>query len=126
MDDGEEFGRHDGVGLIAGTVTRIPDTDASGRPHKLPQIGWASLKSPSNGKEWRGTALEGVPPESAVYFVHSLTARPADSRNVLATSDYNGRSITAAIGDGSVRGCQFHLEKSGKVGLRILTRFLSL
>lgn len=58
--------------------------------------------------------------------VINICAHPSDARNVLATYDYNGRSITAAIADGAVQGCQFHPEKSGKVGLQILSQFLSL
>ena len=61
-----------------------------------------------------------------MYFVHSFGAYPADESALLATYEYDGAIIPAAIRSGSLFGCQFHPEKSGDVGLRILSRFLAL
>jgi len=125
LEVGEEFGEHHAFGLIRGRVKAIPNTTANGREHKIPHIGWTALQRPS-GREWTNTILENVEPGSTCYFVHSFTAVPEDPRNLLAVSDYNGRQVTAAVQEGRVFGVQFHPEKSGKVGLRIISRFLEL
>ncbi len=81
---------------------------------------------PNNGPDWSGTILEGVAPGTTCYFVHSFTAEPEDERYRLADCDYNGRRISAALRVGNVFGTQFHPEKSGETGLRILRNFLAL
>ena len=126
FDGGEEFGDHQGLGLIAGRVVAIPDTDADGRTHKVPHIGWTRLDTARGGREWDGTILAGLGADDWVYFVHSFTAMPADDRHRLADSDYGGRRISAAVRLGSLWGCQFHPEKSGPAGIAVLSRFLAL
>jgi glutamine amidotransferase len=126
LDRSEEFGVHEGLKLIPGTVTAIPSTRADGVPHKVPHIGWNELTSSASKGNWTGTILNGIPPGSCVYFVHSFTAVPLDPGHRLADCYYNGRLISAAISSGNVWGCQFHPEKSGSVGLRILRNFLTL
>jgi glutamine amidotransferase len=69
--------------------------------------------------------IDGVAPGATCYFVHSFTAESTDDRIRLADCDYNGRRISAALGVGNVYGTQFHPEKSGQVGLRILRNFLA-
>ena len=125
LEFSEEFGVHEGLGLIPGRVAAIPATTADGLPHKIPHIGWNELNFTAGTTDWRGTILEDVSPGNAVYFVHSFTAQPADIRHRLADCDYNGRLVAAAIRSGMVYGCQFHPEKSGNVGLRILKSFLA-
>ena len=97
-----------------------------GRPHKIPHIGWNALRRPNSGADWTGTILDGIEPGSTCYFVHSFTAEPEDARYRLADCDYNGRRISAALRVGNVYGTQFHPEKSGERGLRILRNFLAL
>jgi glutamine amidotransferase len=125
MDIGEEFGEHQGLGLIRGRVRAIAPTAADGRRHKIPHIGWNALAKPE-GMDWSGTILDGIEPGSTCYFVHSFTAEPEDDRYRLADSDYNGRRISAALRVGNVYGTQFHPEKSGERGLRMLRNFLAL
>ena len=125
MEIGEEFGTHDGLGLIPGRVREIERTTADGRMHKLPHVGWNRLR-PANGGTWAGTILADTGVGESVYFVHSFTADPADPHHRLADADYNGRSICAAIQVGSAFGTQFHPERSGEAGLNIIRRFLSL
>ena len=124
LEVGTEFGRHDGLGLIAGTVEAIPATGADGTSHKIPHIGWSPLARPAGGRAWAGTLLDGIPADSSVYFVHSFAAQPALPAHRLADTDYHGRAIAAAIGRDNLAGCQFHPEKSGPVGLRILANFI--
>lgn len=123
---GEEFGEHAGLGVVPGRVRAIPSTTADGCAHKIPHIGWSALVKPSADTEWAGTILAGVAPGTTCYFVHSFTAEPQDARYRLADCGYNGRQISAAIRAGNVYGTQFHPEKSGEVGLRILRNFLAL
>ncbi len=111
---GEEFGLHKGLGLIPGRVVsmRLVVPDAL----KLPQIGWNALSFAKPHPLFR-YIQEG----DQVYFVHSFHGTDcADS--LLATTEYGG-TITAAVGKANVLGCQFHPEKSGKVGLNILKAF---
>lgn len=125
LEIGEEFGEHRAFGLIRGRVKAIPNTTSDGRPHKIPHIGWAAL-NPPDGRSWDDTILAGIAPGSACYFVHSFTAMPEDSEDLLAVSDYNGRQVTAAVQTGRVFGTQFHPEKSGRTGLNIISNFLAL
>jgi glutamine amidotransferase len=125
LENSEEFGRHDGLGAIAGQVVPVPRTGAAGTPHKIPHIGWGPLQR-ADGADWTGTILGDVDEGDAVYFVHSFMAEPADPEMRVADTDYDGRAISAVIGRAPVFGCQFHPEKSGPVGLAILRRFLAL
>ena len=126
LDAGEEFGEHKGLGIIAGRVALIPDSDANGARHKIPHIGWNALAPRPDGATWKGSILEGIEPGSPVYFVHSFTAHPADPAKRLADTDYGGRTISAAVRSNNVSGTQFHPEKSGAIGLRMLENFLKL
>ena len=125
MDWSMEFGRHDGLGIIAGGVVPVPPLDQSGTPHKVPLIGWSSLELPSGRNNWDGTILRDITPGAATYFVHSFMAVPDAPIDRLAETDYGGVKVCAAISRGPVSGCQFHPEKSGDVGLSILNAFLA-
>lgn len=124
FDMSEEFGNHEGLGLIPGRVTAIPGTTTAGLPHKIPHISWNSLKATTSS--WEDTIFQDLPAESSMYFVHSFTAAPAQAEHRLADCDYNGRLISAAVRAGKVYGCQFHPEKSGEKGLRIIRAFTHL
>ena len=126
MEVGEEFGEHAGLGVVAGRVRAIPAMGTDGRAHKIPHIGWNELVKPSAATQWSGTILDGVPERSSCYFVHSFTAEPTDARYRLADCDYDGRCVSAALRAGNVYGTQFHPEKSGEMGLRILRNFLGV
>lgn len=124
LDSTEEFGHHEGIGLISGRVEAIPDRDATGNRHKLPHIGWNRLIFNEGSSEDK--LLSGVESGSYVYFVHSFSASPADQERRIADTEYNGCRISAIIKLGNLYGCQFHPEKSGKVGLNLITNFISL
>ncbi len=111
FEDSDEGRLCPGLGLIPGHVRRI-DT-----PLKLPHIGWNTLFYPRESPLF--TRLEAG---SAVYFVHSYAAVDVPPENLLAVTDY-GVTVTAAVGEGNVFGCQFHPEKSGEIGLQILRNF---
>jgi glutamine amidotransferase len=119
----EEFGDHEGLDIIPGSVVPIPKTTMQGQPHKIPFIGWNTLVQPA-ATAWSDSVLRDVQPGECVYLVHSFTAVPSETRHRLADCDYDGRLISASIRSGNVYGCQFHPEKSGAVGLRILSSFV--
>jgi len=126
MDSSQEFGSHAGLGLIRGQVVAVPSTTTAGDAQKIPHIGWNSLHPAAAGRSWNGPLLDHVREGDEVYFVHSYMATPSDPDHTLATCSYGGRAVTAVIGRNNVIGCQFHPEKSGAVGLRILKGFLAM
>ena len=124
FDESEEFGLHKGLGLIPGRVVKIPDTDADGHPQKVPHISWDPLYPGGGRTDFSGTALAALKPGEECYFIHSYEAKPVRDEDRLADTVYGGREICAAASHGSVLGCQFHPEKSGAVGLKIIEEFL--
>lgn len=126
MDEGEEHGFHEGLALVPGRVTAIPARKADGMLRKIPHIGWDSLCLPDGAPSWEGTLLSGVNLGDAVYFVHSYRAVPADEGHRLADCCYEGTKIAAVIRRDNLWGCQFHPEKSGPVGLKIIGNFLEM
>ena len=110
-----EYGEHEGLGLIEGEIRPIADVIPA--DYKIPHIGWNALHFEKNDCPLFRYLGEG----DHVYFVHSFYATNcADS--VVATSEY-GAPLTAAVAKNNVFGCQFHPEKSGNVGLKILRAF---
>jgi glutamine amidotransferase len=124
FDESEEFGATAGLGLISGRVVRIPGMTITGEPHKIPHIGWNELVLPAQRSSWQSSLLADVEPSEALYFVHSFMAEPALPEHRLADCRYGGILIAAAVKRDNVMGCQFHPEKSGEVGLKILRRFI--
>lgn len=126
FETSEEFGTHEGLGIVPGKVVAIPQTSATGSPHKIPHIGWNQLTLPSPRTSWEESILQNIASGASVYFVHSFTAVPTADSHRLADARYNGRLISACIRSGLLYGCQFHPEKSGPIGLNIIKNFLSL
>ena len=124
FDESEEFGLHKGLGLIPGRVVRIPDVDADGSPQRVPHISWEPLYPGGGRADFAGTALAQLCAGEECYFIHSYEAKPLQDADCLAYTTYGGRQICAAATHGSVLGCQFHPEKSGEVGLKIIEEFL--
>ena len=110
-----EYGEHKGLGLIKGEVT--PLKGAIPEELKIPHMGWNKLDTVGEKDE----IFKYLPDDSFVYFVHSFHATGCDD-SVIATAEY-GACVTAAVRSGNVWGCQFHPEKSGRVGLAILKAF---
>jgi imidazole glycerol-phosphate synthase subunit HisH len=124
LGSSDEFGRHEGLGLIPGRVVAIPPRRSNGEPHKIPHIGWNELQYAGPNGSWKDTLFSKLSPGEPMYFVHSFMAIPDDDSHRLANCDYNGQSICAAVRTGNMTGCQFHPEKSGEAGLNILQEFL--
>ena len=109
-----EYGSHEGLGLVKGSIVGMQDRLPDG--FMIPHIGWNSL----NIKK-KHPIFKYVNEGDYVYFVHSYYGEDCDEA-LLATTDY-GREITAAVALDNVTGTQFHPEKSGEVGLAILRAF---
>lgn len=124
MQESEEFGVCKGLGIIEGQVVKIPSVDIDGNTQKIPHIGWNELDQ--EGAEWHDTILTGVRKKSCVYFVHSFSAVPNKKEERLADTFYGGQRIAAVIKKGNCYGTQFHPEKSGPVGIRILRNFINI
>ena len=112
-----EFGEHQGLGLIPGSV--VPMAGFIPDQLKIPHIGWNALRMKKSSPLFRFIS-EG----DCVYFVHSYFAAHCDDY-VIADTEY-GQRLTAAVQNSNVFGCQFHPEKSGSVGLNILRAFAEL
>jgi glutamine amidotransferase len=111
FSESEEFGRTEGFDFIPGKVRRLPDRML------VPHIGWNQLHLKRSDP-----LLEGINEASFVYFVHSYYAEPEDSRDILATTNYDIEFPSIAR-RGNVWATQFHPEKSQDVGLRMLKNF---
>ena len=124
MESSEEFGFHEGLGLIPGRVIAIPQMGVSGQGHKVPHIGWNGLLATEC--DWKTSILNGVEETAAVYFIHSFVAHPEHTEHCLAKCDYNGLPLTAVLRSGNLYGFQFHPEKSGEVGLKMIKNFFMM
>lgn len=109
-----EFGEHAGLGLLKGSV--IPMEGTIPNELKIPHIGWNALHITRQNRLWKY-----IQPNDCVYFVHSYYAVDCGD-SLIATAEY-GKELTAAVAKGNIFGCQFHPEKSGSVGLKILKAF---
>ena len=112
-----EYGEHEGLGLLKGEVR--PISERIPPELKIPQMGWNALNIVN-----QSPILKNTRSGEYVYFVHSYSAVGCGDA-LLATTEY-GAELTACVGEGRVFGCQFHPEKSGAVGLKILKAFCEM
>lgn len=115
-----EYGRHEGLGLIPGSVRPIGEFIPAG--YKIPHIGWNALHFPA-GKPV-SPLFRHIREGECVYFVHSFCGAECEE-SLIASAEY-GAELTAAVARDNVYGVQFHPEKSGDVGLNILRAFCEL
>lgn len=115
--ESEESPNVKGLSLFEGTITKIPNQN---RTLKIPHMGWNSISVKK-----KDGLFKGIKDNSYVYFVHSYYLSAKDKDIVSATTDY-GISIDCAIEKGNVMATQFHPEKSGDVGLKILKNFVEM
>jgi glutamine amidotransferase len=119
LDESEEFGITQGLGLIKGRIIKLPTKE------RLPHVGWNEIREPYKGR-WHGTMFECLQCGADVYFVHSFVAVPESADDVISTTIYGGHEFCSAIQKDNVYGCQFHPEKSGKIGLMLMEKFIDL
>ena len=129
MSESEEYGRHEGLGIVPGRVLKLAETDAGVRV-KVPQIGWNAICRPKDGLDtrdpWQDGLLDGVVDGEPMYFVHSYYVKPDHDDVVLSTSAYGSESFCSSLSLGNVVACQFHPERSGPAGLRIYRNLAQL
>ena len=107
-----EGGIYDGLDVLRGRIVRFPEG------LKVPHIGWNAMRIVDSANP----LVEGLPKEPYVYFVHSYYAEVKDKSDIVALTDY-GLDFPSMVAKGDVFATQFHPEKSGKVGLKILENF---
>lgn len=112
-----EYGEHEGLGLVKGQV--VPMQGSIPEKLKIPHIGWNALIFKAENP-----LFKYIKNGDCVYFVHSFYAENCDA-SLIATAEY-GKELCAAVADKNIFGCQFHPEKSGDVGLKILKAFCEL
>lgn len=116
METSEEHGTHRGLALVPGNVKRFP----TGSGQKVPHMGWNSLRI----EETDNPLFAGFGPDEYVYFVHSYYARTTQEFT-LTTTEYIC-PFASSVGSGNIFGVQFHPEKSGTAGLRLLKNFIDM
>lgn len=120
LDKSYEYGEHEGLGLIPGKVVSMEPVVPKG--YKVPHIGWNSLQFPKDRP--KHPIFRDVAEGDFVYFVHTFYATDCEEATI-ATTEY-GAELTAAVAKDNVIGLQFHPEKSGEVGMRILRAFVDM
>lgn len=116
FEESEESPGVPGLGILKGKILKIPQTEGL----KIPHMGWNSLNLKPDSR-----LFAGIRDQEYVYFVHSYYLKAQEESQVAATTWY-GTEIHAAVEAGNVFACQFHPEKSGDTGLRILENFLEV
>jgi len=120
FDTSEEFGSSNGLGIIKGSVCKLPIFD----DEKLPNISWNPLiKSEIS---WNNTILDNVTIDEQMYFIHSYVCNPLDKSIVLANAKYGNISFCASLKYNNIYGCQFHPEKSSTAGLKVIENFINI
>lgn len=115
LEHSEEDGGTPTLGILPGRVPRFQPVD---RWDKVPQIGWNQVRIARPHP-----LLEGIADGSEFYFVHSFYPAPADPSLAIGTTDYAGVTFASMVGRANVAATQFHPEKSGRIGLRLLANF---
>ena len=123
FDQSTENGKHAGLGVMGGKVERISNQSKARELIKVPHIGWAQITAHSGGKDRSSTMSGSIVSESYYYFIHSYMVKPNKQENVLAECNYSGIKIVAAVHCNNLFGVQFHPEKSGEEGLKVLRKF---
>lgn len=119
--ESSEFGLHQGLNLIPGSIDALSNNPKLKKNFKKTHIGWSSVQI-TNANDITAELVT----DDYFYFVHSYYFSPFDALDILAAIKINDALVPAIVGRNNVFGCQFHPEKSGKSGLSFLNKFLSL
>lgn len=127
FDTGQEFGLSEGLGFIGGTVSEIPDEIIGGVKLKRPHIGWHQITICEDAlNEFDKKMVSDIDEMDSFYHIHSYAAVPSNRENTIAMSAYGGHSLSTFVSNEMVFGCQFHPEKSGLSGLKIMSNFIGI
>lgn len=137
MEEGEEFGHHQGLGFLPGTVERFESPRESGKVLKVPHVGWNGIfpdaqSAMDQGKTldcpaaWCGTPLQETPAGAYMYFVHSYCVKPVNQADVLSYSRYGDQVFCSGVRRDNIFAFQFHPERSGTDGLAIYRNLAAL
>ena len=126
LGKGYEFGTFTGLNIIPGKVVKFRRLK-----EKVPHIGWNEIygdksKIKNQKSKWENTILDSIKENCDVYFVHSYLLQPNKKENILSLTKYGKYEFCSAIKKNNIYGCQFHPEKSGLAGLKILENFVNL
>lgn len=119
LEKSEEFGIHQGLGIIAGEVKKFPGENNQRKKIKIPQIGWNKIYSKKNSDRLNNSPLSCIKNNTFMYFVHSYFVKPKSEDIVLTLTDYEGFTYCSSLLYDNIFATQFHPEKSGKNGVTI-------
>lgn len=122
FDSSMEFGETKGLGLIPGRVLHLGDSIKV--QEKIPNVSWSEIEL--NSSSWDNTILDGIKSGENMYFVHSYFAQPANEDDILSVSNFSGRDYCSTVKFKNIFGCQYHPEKSGSIGLRVINNFVEI
>ncbi|WP_299743233.1 imidazole glycerol phosphate synthase subunit HisH [uncultured Rossellomorea sp.] len=117
FEESKENGATKGLALLPGEVLHIPKKDSQGNAFKVPHMGWNLLRY-----QKKSPLLDGLS-EGYVYFVHSYYVHEGSKDVIVASADYAGVEIPAVVSRENIFGMQFHPEKSGELGMKLLENF---
>jgi len=120
--EGQEAGTTRGVGLLEGNVVPLPKEQRGGKLLRQPHMGWSSIRF--KGDQSTTLFKSETASQSTLYFAHSFVALPTHQELISADFSYGGYNFPAIVEKENVVGVQFHPERSGPIGLRMLTHFL--
>ena len=122
FESSEEFGFHNGMGILSGAISRIPDPAPNEAAQwKVPHVGWNKISFKTNPE--KNSIFSGLDGEY-VYFVHSYAQLNPFWDSAATFTQFNNTEFVSAVSKKNLFGCQFHPEKSGEVGLQILKNFI--
>lgn len=116
FDESEEFGNHEGLGILPGKIQRIPDQTEADQKLRVPNVGWNTV---SRSDSAANDVMDGIPSESFFYFVHSYFCAPSNDDDWLLETQYGKVRYCCAARRDKILGVQFHPEKSGPMGLKL-------
>lgn len=125
LSESEEFGRHEGLGIVPGSVLKFVSPQEKELEIKVPHVGWNQISLPK-AVSWDKTPLTGTRNGTFVYFCHSYYADPQDPAVVLTRTSYGPYDYASGLRYKNVYGFQFHPEKSGPVGIQMYQNIAAL
>lgn len=123
FESSEEFGHHEGLGLLKGSVKKFPTVSPEGKKLLIPQIAWNKVTA-ANMDLWKKSPLRTIESGEYFYFVHSYFVQSEEQNAILSKTDYDGLNYCSSIMKDNIFAVQFHPEKSGQKGIEIYKNWL--